>query len=203
MAEADGGAGQGRGGGGAAGPPCLRCPRALGRSCCEVGEGDHLATLTRADVARIAAHARLAPARFLEEEWLLWEEAHAYEERRTLYRGYFRHAPVRLTLQARGGACVFHTAARGCSLPADVRPTACLLYPFERWPDGTWGLQVERLGSLEEARAAGGAACLAVEEAQSVEGLAETFGTTLPELESLAARLRDEVLQHARSSGRT
>lgn len=82
-----------------AGPVCARCPAALGSSCCEVREGELLATLTRADVARLAAHTGLAARRFVQEEALTEEEAAGYEARRPLYRGYFRRQPVRLSLR--------------------------------------------------------------------------------------------------------
>lgn len=190
--------------------PCARCPRALGRSCCEVEEGEHLATLTRADVERVAEHTGLPAARFTEEEWLTPEEAHAYESHRPLYRGYFRRGPVRLTLRRvrraaspAGTACVFHSPTGGCALPAGVRPTACLLYPFEPWPDGTFSLLVGRVGDMAQARAPGTVACLAVEEAEDEEGLMAAFGTSREALEALTARLRAEVHQHARGSGRT
>ncbi|MGA9523222.1 MAG: hypothetical protein WBV82_17270, partial [Myxococcaceae bacterium] len=61
------------------------------------------------------------------------EEARAYEARRPLYRGYFRAGPRRLTLKLQRVAgedrahCVFHSPGTGCSLPAEVRPTACRL----------------------------------------------------------------------------
>ena len=119
----------------AQGPVCARCPRVLGGSCCEVKEGEQLATLTRADVERIRAHTGLAARRFVGEEYLTEGEAADYEARRPLYRGYFRRAPVRWTLRTRAGACVFHSPERGCGLPGEVRPVACRLYPFERWPD--------------------------------------------------------------------
>ncbi len=83
-------------------PACARCPKLLGTSCCEVREGEEgLATLTRADVARIAAHTGLSPRRFVHEEGLTEEEAAGYESRRPFYRGYFRRGPVRLTLVVR------------------------------------------------------------------------------------------------------
>ncbi|WP_395832807.1 hypothetical protein [Archangium violaceum] len=179
------------------GPVCARCPVVLGTSCCEVKEGEHLATLTRADVERIAAHTRLAPRRFVAEEYFTEEEAAAYEARRPLYRGYFRRAPVRLTLATRAGACVFHEKGRGCGLPGDVRPVACRLYPFERWPDGSWSVQLERYGDLDEARASGGA-CLAVEEAGSMEDVLAAFGTTREAVESLGETLAEETRAHGR-----
>ncbi|ATB28490.1 hypothetical protein [Melittangium boletus] len=180
-----------------AGPVCARCPRMLGASCCEVKEGERLATLTRSDVERITAHTGFSPRRFLDEEYLTHDEAAGYEERRPLYRGYFRRAPVRLTLLTRGGACVFHERGRGCVLPADVRPLACRLYPFERWPDGSWSVQMGRYGDLDEARR-GGEACLAVEEAESMEGVLELFGTTREQVEFLGERLAGETRRHGR-----
>jgi Fe-S-cluster containining protein len=169
----------------------------LGASCCEVKEDERLATLTRADVERIAAHTRMAARRFVVEEGLTEEEAADYEGRRPLYRGYFRRGPVRLTLAVRAGACVFHEKGRGCGLPADVRPVACRLYPFERWPDGSWSVQVGRYGDLAEARA-GGDACLGVEEAESMEDVLATFGTTREAVEELGEQLARETREHGR-----
>lgn len=190
------------GAGTAATPPCARCARHLGRSCCEVDDGEQLATLTRADAERLQAALGRAPARFTEVEVLGHEEAHAYEARRPLYRGYFRHGPFRLTLQRKEGACVFFERGRGCALSAVLRPTACRLYPFELWPDGTWSLQVERHGSLVSAGQAGpGGACLAVEEAESMDALLPSLGTSRAEVEALGERLREEVLGHARAGG--
>ncbi|HZH17845.1 MAG TPA: hypothetical protein VE057_26070 [Archangium sp.] len=179
------------------GPVCARCPVVLGGSCCEVKEDEHLATLTRADVERMTAHTRLAPRRFVAEEYLTEEEAVAYEARRPLYRGYFRKGPVRLTLATRAGACVFHEKGRGCVLPSDVRPVACRLYPFERWPDGSWSVQVSRYGDLAEARAGGGA-CLGVEEAEGMEEVLAAFGTTRESVESLGEQLAEETRDHGR-----
>ena len=179
------------------GPVCARCPVVLGGSCCEVKEDEHLATLTRADVERMSAHTRLAPRRFVVEEYLTEEEAVAYEVRRPLYRGYFRKGPVRLTLATRAGACVFHEKGRGCGLPSDVRPVACRLYPFERWPDGSWSVQVSRYGDLAEARAGGGA-CLGVEEAEGMDDVLAAFGTTRESVESLGEQLAEETRDHGR-----
>ncbi|MBM7113678.1 hypothetical protein [Archangium primigenium] len=179
------------------GSVCARCPRLLGASCCEVKEGERLATLTRADVERIQAHTRLAARRFVDEEVLSHEEAAEYEARRPLYRGYFARAPVRLTLRTRAGACVFHAPGKGCVLPAEVRPVACRLYPFERWPDGSWSVQMGRYGDLSEARA-GGDACLAVEEADSMDGVLELFGTTREQVEALGEVLAGETGRHGR-----
>jgi Fe-S-cluster containining protein len=163
-----------------------------------VDGGEQLATLTWADVDRISA-ATGRPARaFAEVEWLPEEEAQRYESRRPLYAGYFARGPARLTLRRRAEACVFLERGRGCSLGADVRPTACLLYPFELWPDGSWSFQVERFGSLEAARAAAarGSSCLAVEEADSMDAVLTAFSTTREEVSALGERLRGEVRAH-------
>lgn len=178
-------------------PPCARCPRALGTSCCEVREGEALATLTREDVARIRAHTHLSARRFVDEEGMDEAEAAGYEARRPLYRGYFRQGPVRLTLQVHQGACVFHQPGRGCSLPAEARPLACRLYPFERQADGSWGLAVGRYGDLAEARA-GGSGCLAVEEAGDMEEVLAAFGTSWDSLEELGTQLAREARAHGR-----
>jgi len=175
---------------------CARCPRALGRSCCEVDGGEQLATLTWADVDRIAAATSRPPRAFAEVEWLSPEEAQSYESRRPLYSGYFARGPARLTLRRRGGACVFLERGRGCALGEDVRPTPCLLYPFELWPDGSWSFQVDRFGSLEAARAASGDSCLAVEEAGSMEDVLAAFSTTRDAIVALGERLRVEVRAH-------
>jgi len=175
---------------------CARCPRALGRSCCEVDGGDQLATLTWADVDRISAAMSRPPRAFAEVEWLTPEDAQDYESRRPLYRGYFSRGPARLTLKRRAGACVFLERGRGCTLGEDVRPTPCLLYPFELWPDGSWSLQVDRFGSLEAARGAAGSSCLAVEEAGSMEDVLAAFSTTRDATAALGERLRGEVSAH-------
>ncbi len=179
------------------GSVCARCPVALGVSCCEPKEDEQLATLTRADVERITAHTRLAARRFIVEEGLSEMEAADYEARRPLYRGYFRRGPVRLTLAMRAGACVFHERGRGCGLPADVRPVACRLYPFERWPDGSWSVLMGRYGDLAEARA-GGDACLAVEEAEGMEDVLAAFGTSHEVVEALGEQLAEEARAHGR-----
>jgi uncharacterized protein len=193
----------------ACGPVCARCPRALGSSCCEVQPGEALATLTRADVERIRLHTGLSTRRFVEEEGMGEEAAADYEASRPLFRGYFRRAPVRLTLRQRAGrpgaasACVFHRPDVGCTLPEAVRPLACRLYPFERFADGRWGAMPARYGSLAAARA-GGSGCLAVEEAKEVHGepdlgeLLAAFTTSLQALEALGAQLCQESDAHGR-----
>lgn len=176
---------------------CARCPKLLGTACCEVREGEHLATLTRADVERIAAHTRLSPRRFVHEEGFSEMEAAEYEARRPLFRGYFRRGPVRLTLAVRAGACVFLDRAGGCVLPSDVRPVACRLYPFERQADGEWSVAVGRYGHLEAAREGGGA-CLAVEEAGAMEEVLAAFSTSWETLEALGTQLAREAREHGR-----
>ncbi len=178
---------------------CGRCATALGRSCCEVAESEHLATLTDADVRRIEEATGLSADAFSELEWLSIDEARAYEERRPLYAGYFRAAPARRTLRRRGGACVFLARGIGCTLPVEARPTPCRLYPFELFPGGEWSVAVERHGGVAAARASGLPACLAVEEASSMDEVLEAFGTTRNEVEALGERLRAEVAAHGRT----
>jgi Fe-S-cluster containining protein len=167
-----------------------------------VSEGEQLATLTLSDLDRISAHTGKRPARYSEEEWLTPQEASEYEARRPLYAGYFRRGSARLTLSRRDGACVFLDRARGCVLPAHVRPSACRLYPFELWPDGSWSFQVTRFGDLVEAALQRGAACLAVELAQSNEDVLSAFALSKEEVEALGTKLREEVQAHARGQSR-
>ena len=101
-------------------------------------------------------------------------------------------------MRRRKGACVFLDRKLGCCLPAEIRPTACRLYPFELWPDGGWGFQVERYGSLESAASSGGAACLAVEEAGQMEDVLAAFEVTRQEVQRLGEQLKAEVARHAR-----
>ena len=122
--------------------PCARCAQTLGRSCCQPGPGERLATLTATDVERIRTATGWRRERFVEHEPLASEEALAYEERRPGYRGYFRTTTVRWGLRAERGACVFLVGAR-VHAPPGTRPTACLLYPFEPADHG-WTLAVER-----------------------------------------------------------
>lgn len=181
---------------------CARCPAALGHSCCEVRPDEKLATLTGADLARIRAETQLADSAFCEEDWLTEGEALCAERERPLYAGYFKGAPVRLTLRRERGACLFHQAGRGCRLSRQARPAACLLYPFELWPGGEWSVQMGRFGSVDEARRHPGQACLAVEEADGMDALLAAFGVTREGIEALGARLREEILEHGRRARR-
>lgn len=178
-------------------PVCARCSGALKVSCCQPLEGESLATLTLTDIARVQDATGWSRRRFVDEEGFSELQAMEYERHRPLYRGYFSRGPVRLTLRPVNGACVFFRKGVGCRLTAAQRPLACRLFPFELWPDGQWSLQVERHGDLEEARAQGGA-CLAVEEATSMEEVLEAMQTTREEVETLGRQLHEEVRSHAR-----
>jgi len=153
--------------------------------------------VTRADIDRIRTHTGLHARRFTEEQPVSEEGAADFEARWPLYRGYFLRGPVRTVLLARDGACVFFDRTSGCTLPSDVRPIACQLYPFDQWADGSWSLAVGRYGDLAAAREGGGA-CLAVEEAHSMEDVFAAFGTTRETVEALGAQLAKEVRSHGR-----
>jgi hypothetical protein len=174
--------------------PCARCVGALGRSCCEPGPGERLATLTATDVARIQAVTGWRRDRFVEEEAVSPADAVAYESRRPAYRGYFRRSAARWGLRAERGACVL-LGTGGCTLAVDARPTACLLYPFEPAVHG-WTIAVERSGSVALAARSGEPRCLAVEEARGRGELLRGFGIDVEGLTSLADRLRAEVEAH-------
>ncbi len=174
--------------------PCARCAEALGRSCCQPGPSERLATLTASDVSRIQAATGWRRERFVEEEPTAPEDALRYEARRPGYRGYFRSTVVRWGLRSEAGACVF-LGAEGCTLDASTRPTACLLYPFEPTEHG-WTLAVERSGSAELAASSGEPRCLAVEEARSRGGLLRSFAIDVEDLTALIDRFRAEVTAH-------
>jgi uncharacterized protein len=174
--------------------PCARCAEALGRSCCQPGPGERLATLTGTDVERIQAATGWRRERFVEHEPLSLEKSLAYEALRPGYRGYFRSTTVRWGLRSERGACVF-LGARGCTLEPGTRPTACLLYPFEPAEHG-WTLAVERSGSVELAARSGEPRCLAAEEARSRGSLLRSFDLDVEGLTSLVDRLRAEVEVH-------
>jgi Fe-S-cluster containining protein len=178
-------------------PPCARCPRQLGVSCCEVKDDEQLATLTWADVERLQAATGLSVEACTEWEWLNEEEVAKWSRLHPRFASYFGASPRRLTLKRARGACVFH-GSQGCTLTAEQRPTACRLYPFEVRSEGGWGLQVDRFGSVEDAIASGEHACLAVEEADSFETLWAAFGTTPQALEQLSQRLEAEARAHGR-----
>ena len=180
---------------GAGASACSRCAARLGRSCCEAADDEPLATLTWADVARIQTATHLARTAFVQQEVFSEAEARAYERLRPGWRGYFRQGTVRLTLARSLGACVFLDRRTGCSLPPNVRPTACLLYPFEP-TEAAWALAVERDGSVEGALASGEPRCLAVEEADGRGALLRAFGHDALSLEGLRTRLRAEVRAH-------
>ena len=178
-------------------PACARCAKALGKTCCEPSPHEHLAMVTHADIARISEHTRLAARRFTQEEAVSEQGAVDFEALWPLYRGYFLRGPVRTVLLARNGACVFLHPTAGCSLPAHVRPVACRLYPFDKWADGSWSLAISRYGDLQVAREEG-SACLAVEEATSMEEVLAAFGTTREAVEALGEQLAEEVRDHGR-----
>jgi uncharacterized protein len=186
-------------------PVCARCPLVLGASCCQTSQEERLALLTWADVRRIGAHLRHPASRFIETDWIGEAQARAYEDRRPLLRGYFRQGPQRLTLRRVASdapghrQCVFLEAARGCTLPDEVKPLGCRLYPFDMVPDGRWSLQVGRYGDPEAAKAAPDA-CLAVEESGGLGSVLRAFQTTRSEIEALGAQLAREVAEHARLS---
>ncbi|MGO9829819.1 MAG: YkgJ family cysteine cluster protein [Myxococcaceae bacterium] len=181
--------------------PCGRCAARLGRSCCEAKDNEALATLTLADVERIQAATHRARDSFVQQEAFQEAEARAYEQLRPGWRGYFRRGPVRLTLARAQGACVFFERSVGCTLPGQVRPTACLLYPFEPTEKGGWTLAVEKEGSVALALASGEPRCLAVEEAAGRRALLRAFGLTAVSLQTLGHRLRAEVHAHGAGNG--
>ena len=165
-------------------PICAACLRERGSVCCEVAQGEKLATLLLADVERIEEATGLPRHRFVEREELDPAERLAYETARPLYRGVFV-GNVRWGLKARKGACVFLERGRGCTLPSQAKPMACRLYPLDFDLAG----EVTLLDAPH---------CLALERAQGPEHLLAMLGTSLSELERLRAQALAEGAHHAR-----
>ena len=165
---------------------CARCPRAQGKSCCEV-EGRHdLATLTGGDIARIGA-ATGHPARFfVDAEIFAPESAHAHAILRPL-NTHAVQGGVRRHLRAVDGACVFHSAARGCTLDAATRPLLCRLYPIE----------LDAFGSPSLAPSG---SCHAEATLDGLGEVLEAMGLTLDSARALHSQALRELESDARSN---
>jgi Fe-S-cluster containining protein len=162
---------------------CGACAEENGRVCCEVAPGEKLATLTAADIERLEETTGLPAHRFAEREALDRTAARAYETARPLYRGLFANG-FRYGLKARRGACVFFDPGKGCRLPADARPVACHLYPFD----------FDEVGKLTAVEAPH---CLALERSRGKPDLIGLFHTTPRRLDALRDQAREEVSAHA------
>lgn len=167
--------------------PCAACARHVGRTCCEPDEPHGLATLTRGDVDRIRAATRKSARHFVDEEVFTPEEAHAHAQLRPANR-FAVVGGVRRHLRARGGACVFHRQDVGCTLPADARPLACRLYPFE-------------LDAFDRLTIAVAGRCHAEETRGALPDVLQALGTSEREVRALHARLLGELESDARSIG--
>jgi len=109
---------------------CAECALAKGQVCCDVAEGERLATLTLADIDRIEAATGWPARRFVSTEELDPAVRLGYETLRPLYRGMFVSG-LRHELKAWRGACALLERGRGCRLPAEAKPLACRLYPLD------------------------------------------------------------------------
>ena len=104
--------------------PCARCAT-MQKTCCEVAP----ILVTQGDVARIASHTGQAD---------FWEPRHP-TERRVLEFDHDDPNWIRYTVGPDGrrrelkrqvnGDCTF-LGAQGCTLPIDVRPMICRMYPY-------------------------------------------------------------------------
>ncbi len=168
---------------------CAACLRVNGAVCCEVVEGEKLATLLEADIERIEEATGLARHRFVEREELDPAERLAYETVRPIYRGVFV-GNVRHGLKARKGSCVFLQNGRGCTLPPEARPLACRLYPLDFDLAG----EVTLLDAPH---------CLALELARGPRHLLSMLGTSRKELSRLRAQALEEGADHAARARRT
>lgn len=164
-------------------PICAACARVNGAVCCEVAQGEKLATLLLADIERIEEATGLVRHRFVEREDLDPAERLAYETVRPIYRGVFV-GNVRWGLKARKGACVFLERGKGCVLPQEAKPLACLLYPLD--------FDLAGEPTLLDAPH-----CLALERAEGPHHLLSMLGLTRKELTRLRARALAEGADHA------
>lgn len=162
---------------------CAECLLAKGGVCCEVAQGEKLATLTFADMARIEAATGFLRASFVEREDLDPAVRLAYETSRPLYRGMFVGG-VRHGLRARKGACAFLERGAGCKLPPHAVPIACRLYPFDFDLAG-------RLTLVDAPH------CLALERARDFRELLRMMGSSRRSLEKLRRQARAEAEEHA------
>jgi Fe-S-cluster containining protein len=162
---------------------CAACLRVNGKVCCQTAPGEKLATLLLADMERIEEATGLPRHRFVEREDLDPAERLAYETVRPLYRGVFV-GNVRWGLKARKGACVFLEPGRGCSLPPEAKPLACILYPLD--------FDLAGEPTLLDAPH-----CLALEQATGPEDLMEMLGTSLRKLARLRKQALEEAVDHA------
>ena len=159
-------------------PPsiCAACLREKGAVCCQVGQGEKLATLLLADLERIEAATGLPRHRFAQREDLDPAERLAYETARPIYRGVFV-GNSRWGLRARRGACFFLERGHGCALPPAAKPLACRLYP----------LDFDLLGEVTLVDAPH---CLALEVARGPQHLLRLLKTSKRTL----AQLREQAL---------
>lgn len=112
--------------------PCAQCA-GLGPTCCERSE----VLVTRGDIQRVAAHTGVTDC---------WERRPVRDpavldqpDDPNFVRWGFDENGTRRTLKRRpNGSCVF-LSTRGCSLPTEVRPLICRLYPFAYTEAGIHG----------------------------------------------------------------
>ncbi|MEZ5979089.1 MAG: YkgJ family cysteine cluster protein [Planctomycetota bacterium] len=117
--------------------PCARCAR-VQRTCCQRAE----ILVTDGDVGRIAHHTgRRDFAEFrapLDPAYVAFDEDDPNWSRLTVRADGTRHMLVRRV----DGDCTFLGAA-GCTLPTEVRPLVCRLYPFVYTELGITGIEGE------------------------------------------------------------
>jgi len=162
---------------------CAACLRVNGKVCCETAQGEKLATLLLPDIERIEEATGIPRHRFLEREDLDPAVRLAYETARPMYRGVFV-GNVRWGLKARKGACVFLERGKGCTLPREAKPLACILYP----------LDFDLAGEVTMVDAPH---CLALEQATGPDDLLGMLGTSLRALAALRKRALEEADDHA------
>lgn len=115
---------------------CAECKHRIGMTCCELPVGETPSFgLTLPEVNRIIRYTGKSVASCFTVEELTWEEYQEFVKKSDIFSQVFANQTrVRLSLttdlEESIHPCVFLKKGEGCSLPENIRPHACRLYPF-------------------------------------------------------------------------
>lgn len=115
---------------------CGECKLAFGRSCCELPKGTNPSMpLSLPEVSRIAKHTGKSTDEFVVMQDIDEDEFNSLATLGDAYRKSLTgHTLIRLattdTDEPDTVACVFLKKGEGCTLPKEVRPHGCRLFPF-------------------------------------------------------------------------
>lgn len=177
--------------------PCSRCKVAYGRTCCELPRGE-IPTfgLTNPEVDRILSHVGKAFSDCFEVDDLTAEERREFVRKSKVLGDVFSGGK-RIRLKIRDNdtlaECVFLKSGEGCSLPENIRPHACRLYPF-------WFEEVLGKGLMVTSGLFSGP-CYAKEFAKSGTHLLSLFNTTKSKLLAVFRQLLADAAVHSGRGG--